>query len=389
MKPRVAVVHPMLLPGGGSEAQAMGTIEALADDHRVTLITMGRPDLEALNRSCGTRVDPARVDVLTVAIPPGLRTWFDALRGYRLARYCRRHAGDFEVMISAYNVMDFGRPGIQMIADFSFDDNLRRELHAPAGPADALLKRGSAGRSAYLAFGRWLSGGGDGAWKANRTTACSAWVRDLLRDRFGVASEVVYPPVAAGARQVPWEDREDGFVVMGRLAPEKGIHQAIEILAEVRKKRPVHLHILGRRGRASYARKIEKLAARNRDWVHLEGAVYGPEKEALLAGHKYGLSGCRHEAFGIAVAEMVRAGQIVWVPDGGGQTEIVAHPGLIFSGPAQAAELILACLGAPACESEMRRHLEARAGLFSAARFAGEIRAVVKGFLEEKDARPA
>jgi glycosyltransferase involved in cell wall biosynthesis len=389
MMPRVAVVHPHLLPGGGSEACAMWTARALQDDCRVTLITMGRPDLEALNRSCGSDVDPGRIEVRALAIPPGLRTRFDALRGFRLERHCRRHSGDFDVLISAYNAMDFGVPGIQMIADFAFDDGLRRELHAAGGAAAGPFHRGSAGRRLYLALARALAGSGGDGWKRNRTVACSAWVRGLLAARFAVASEVVYPPVAGGGPKVPWEEREDGFVVMGRLVPEKGIGPVADVLARVREKKPVHLHVLGRPVRAAYAREIDGLRRRHGDWVHLEGPVYGPEKEAFLGRHKYGISGCRNEAFGIAVAEMVKAGAIVWVPDGGGQTEIVAHPGLVYAGPENAAALILEALGDPDREAGLRRHLEARGEMFSGPRFVAGMRAVVEDFLKVRHGLPA
>ncbi|MBE3130005.1 MAG: hypothetical protein IMZ54_04700, partial [Acidobacteria bacterium] len=159
------------------------------------------------------------------------------------------------------------------------------------------------------------------------------------------------------------------------------------IFDDVRKKKPVHLHIIGRRERTAYAREVEELCRRNRDWIHLEGEKYGPEKAEFLARHKYGISGCRNEAFGIAVAEMVKAGSLVWVPDGGGQKEIVAHPGLIYSGRGNAAALILAALGAPAAEAALRYHLEARADLFSSGRFVEEMRGIVRGFLAEKHVR--
>lgn len=378
MTPRVAVVHPHLLAGGGSEAVAMWTVRALQDDCRVTLLTTGRPDLEALDRSCGAGVDPARVEVRALALPPGLRTRFDALRGFRLERHCRRRAGDYDVMISTYNAMDFGIPGVQLIVDFSFDDALRRELHAAGGP----FHRASAARSLYLAAARALAGGGRDGWKRNRTLACSAWVRRLLEARFGVASEVVYPPVADGGPGLPWEEREDGFVVMGRLVPEKGVGLVVDVLARVRAERPVHLHVLGRPVRAAFARDVDALRRRHGDWIHLEGPVYGPEKEALLGRHRYGLSGCRSEAFGIAVAEMVKAGAIVWVPDGGGQTEIVDHPGLVYSGAGNAASLILETLGRPDREAALRRHLRARGETFSGPRFVAEMRAVVADFLK-------
>jgi glycosyltransferase involved in cell wall biosynthesis len=194
---------------------------------------------------------------------------------------------------------------------------------------------------------------------------------------------VVYPPVAGESPRVPWAEREDGFVVIGRLVPEKGLPLIMDILSEVRKVKPVHLHIIGRRGRTSYARKIEDLCGRHADWVRLEGEMYGPEKEAFLARHKYGLSGCRSEAFGIAVAEMVKAGLVVWVPNGGGQTEIVADASLIFDGPDNAVTRILSVITGAERETSLRRHLEGRAAAFSPARFGEEMRAVARDFLTD------
>lgn len=387
MNPRVAVVHPRLLPGGGSEAGAMWTLQAMQDRSRLTVITMGCPDLRALNRNYGTNIDLGKIQGRFLRVPLGTKRRFDALRGYRLARYCRRHARDFDVMISAYNVMDFGVAGIQQVADFSFDDALRRELHSANGAAGGRFYKASPGRSLYLGLARALAGGRNDGWKRNRTVANSEWTRDLLRERFGVASEVVYPPVAGDFPPVPWNEREDGFVVIGRLAPEKGLCRVIEILKDVRKEKPVHLHILGRRERTAPAREVEELCRGNSDWVHLEGEKYGPEKAEFLARHKYGISGCPNEAFGIAVAEMVKAGLLVWVPDGGGQKEIVAHPGLIYSGRGHAAALILGALGEPAVAAELRRHLKVRADLFSAGRFVEEMRGIVKAFLEANHVR--
>jgi len=389
MTPRVAVVHPQLVAGGGSEACAMWTLQALQDESLLTLVTMGRPDLGSLNRKYGTTVDANKIEGRFLRFVPGTRKRLDALRGFPLSRYCRRHARDFDVMISVYNIMDFGVVGIQRIADFSFDDALRRELHSGNGGAGVGVYKASPMRSIYLGLARALAGNRGDGWKRNLTVANSEWTRDMLRERFGVASSVVYPPVAGDFPAVPWSEREDGFVVVGRLAPEKGIRRVIEILGDVRKEKPVHLHIVGRRGRTGHAREIEDLCRRNRDWIHLEGEKYGPEKAEILARHKYGISGCRNEAFGIAVAEMVKAGLVVWVPDGGGQKEIVAHPGLVYSGRGQAASLILAALGDPAAEAAMRYHLEARADLFSSGRFVDEMRGIVRGFLSEEHVRRA
>jgi len=386
MTPRVAVVHPQLVAGGGSEACAMWTLQALQDECRLTLVTMGRPDLGSMNRKYGTTVDENKIEGRFLRLPPGTRKRFDALRGFRLARYCRRHARDFDAMISAYNVMDFGVPGIQVIADLSFDDGLRRELDFAGGVAESAFHKASVGRSLYLGLARALTGSRGDDWKRNLTVANSEWTRDLLRERFGVASNVVYPPVVGDFPAVPWSEREDGFVFIGRLVPEKGVHRVIEILGDVRKEKPVHLHIIGRRGPAATAREIEELCRRHAEWVHLEGEMYSPEKERFLAGHKYGISGRRSEAFGIAVAEMVKAGCLVWVPDGGGQTEILAHPELIYAGRDEAVAKIRGVLTEPEKQTRLRDHLRARAGLFSAERFVREMRVIVREFLEENRA---
>jgi hypothetical protein len=113
----------------------------------------------------------------------------------------------------------------------------------------------------------------------------------------------------------------------------------------------------------------------------LDGPLYGPAKEAVLASHRYGIAGCRHEAFGIAAAEMVRAGMIVWVPRGGGQVEIVDHPDLIYDGEDDAVRKIAAVLSDPARQAALRVHLAGQAEKFSAERFMDGIRRAVDRFM--------
>jgi glycosyltransferase involved in cell wall biosynthesis len=382
MKPKIAVVHQHLVPGGGSEACTLWMTHALQDEAEVTLITMGEPDLGALNRAYGTAVEAGRVALLSIAIPAGMRRRFDALRGYRLARYCRDHAPDFDLMISAYNVMDFGRIGIQRVGDFSFDDGLRRAFYPGQGAWGKLLYRRSPGRSLYLWLGRRLSGITEDGWRANWTVANSEWTRKILDERFGLGSQVVYPPVSGEFPDVPWRERENGFVVMGRLAPEKSLEQVIDILKTVRREFDVHLHVLGRSNGSSYSRKIEALVRENGAWASLEGPVYGEDKAQFLSRHKFGISGCRYEAFGIAVAEMVKAGCLVWVPRDGGQVEIVNRPELDYADRDEAVSKILALMRDERKADGLRTELKAGSERFSTGRFVEEIRAVVRRFLE-------
>ncbi|TNF32481.1 MAG: glycosyltransferase family 1 protein, partial [Deltaproteobacteria bacterium] len=64
------MLHPRL-GRGGSEAGAMWALEALQDDHALTLLTTGDVDWDGLNAFCGTAVRGAEVAVSRPALPPG------------------------------------------------------------------------------------------------------------------------------------------------------------------------------------------------------------------------------------------------------------------------------------------------------------------------------
>jgi glycosyltransferase involved in cell wall biosynthesis len=193
---------------------------------------------------------------------------------------------------------------------------------------------------------------------------------------------VLYPPVHADFEPAPWGQRENGFVVMARMAPEKEVERTIAILDEVRRAgHDVHLHVLGREDSRVYTEKIRGLCRERGGWACFEGLVVGERKKALLAGHRYGLSACRNEAFGIGVAEMAAAGCLAWVPRGGGQVEIVDNEELIYGTDEDAARKIVRVLEDGERQAALGRHLSARAGLFGSGRFAEEARRVVSGFL--------
>jgi glycosyltransferase involved in cell wall biosynthesis len=220
------------------------------------------------------------------------------------------------------------------------------------------------------------------------TVANSAWTRDLLSDAFGVQATVVFPPVQRIESPLPWERRADGFVSIGRLVPEKRVIEMIDILARVRGASSALVYrIAGRVPDSSYGRAVENKTRTAGGWVTLDGPVFGPAKAGQLAGYRYGLAGCLHESFGIAAAEMVRAGMIVWVPASGGQTEIVDHPDLIYDDDADAVAKISRVLRDPARQSALRAHLARQAEKFSVERFRAGIREAVANFRETHEPR--
>jgi glycosyltransferase involved in cell wall biosynthesis len=383
---RVGIVHQGL-GRGGSEAKALWGIEALKQDYDVSLITGGRVDLRRLNEFYGTSLKSGDFSILYAPLPLGLRytTKFAALQGHLIQRYVQRVAPSFDLLISAYNLYDFGVRGIQFLADFSFVDEWRLTLHPELRNWESWWYGDSAVRRAYLGLCRLISPSKPEAWKRNLTLANSDWSAALLRREFGIEARTIYPPVSEEFPPIPWEERENGFACIGRVVPEKRMDTAIRILYRVRQHgHDVHLHILGELDGSPYAKRLKKLAKENRNWVFLEGLTYGERKRDLLARHRYGINARENEPFGIAPAEMVKAGCIVFVPNSGGQVEIVNQPALIYEDDDEAVRKIEAVLADSTLATFLRTHLAEGAERFSVDGFRRGIRKIVIEFLHEK-----
>jgi len=382
---KVAVVHPGL-GSGGSEAATLWTIEALKPDYDVTFISLAGVNLDRLNAYYGTALAAGEFALRRAPLPLGLRntTKFDALKGRFLLRYVQRLAPEFDVLISGYGPMDFGKPGLQMIPDFSFVEEWRMDLHPTFRTRRAWFYGDTLVRRAYLGICDRIAAVRPDAWKQNVTLSNSAWTADRLLKKYGIPSQVVYPPVAIDFPSTPYADRDNGFICLGRVSPEKCTHSAIEILQKVRERgHDVHLHILGGLDGSDYANKVRGLADQFREWVFLEGVALGERKIELLSGHRFGINTCPNEAFGIAVAEMVLAGCVVFVPNGGGQVEIINHPALIYENEADAVEKIDAILSHEAEQENMRDHLRRGSTPFSMETFVEAMRRLVAQFVEQ------
>ena len=127
----------------------------------------------------------------------------------------------------------------------------------------------------------------------------------------------------------------------------------------------------------AYAERIAARARAAGGWVSIESGLSRDALAARMAGHRYGIHGHLNEHYGLVVAEMLHAGCIVWVPNDGGQVEIVGDGRLCYDTVEEAAASIVATLRDAGREAELRRHLAAQAGRFSTATFVREFRAVI------------
>ena len=375
------------MPPGGGHVLAAWMLQALTTEHRVTLLTWEPPQLDVVNRHSGTALVSGSFEVAVVR-PMARRVARLApihaalYRALYLTSVARHAASAFDLSITADNEADLGAPGIQYVHFPKFTSHRpERDLR--------WYNRAPLARRAYQTLGQRLFGHSPARMQRNLTLVNSAYMRAVVADSLGIDATVVHPPDPGTFPDVPWDHRDDGFVCLARLSPEKRLLDVIEILAAVRR---VHsrtsLHIVGAPDDHDYVRRLEERARAHGPWLRLHTDVPRDALVSIVAGRRYGIHAMADEPFGIAIAEMIRAGCIVFAPDTAGPAEIIgAYPPLLFGSATQAIERIVAILANGDAQRRACAHLATRAPLFTTERFIAEIRTIVAGVLERRRAR--
>lgn len=379
---RVLLVQPSLQPPGGGNGVAAWMLQALAGVHRVTVLSWTPVDVDDINRFFGTTLTSSSFD--TIVVPRSWRLLPDVwplplalVRSALLMRYARRVSDRFDVLIGVHNEADYGRRGIQYVHYPTYvrprpEVDLRWYHRVPP-----LLE-------AYYRIADALAGFSLERMKENVTLTNSRWTAARIRDFLGVEARVLYPPVVGASDRRPWEDRQNGFLAVGRISPEKEYERLIRILSRIRATgHDVTLTIVGTWDRKvrGYVDRLQQLARAAGPWVRLRQHVSRAELQHLMASHRYGIHGMREEHFGMAPAEMTASGMIVWVPAGGGQMEIVGdEPALLYASDEEAIERIAQVLSQPAEQDRLLTHLRRRSTLFGTERFVAEVRDIVQSW---------
>ena len=383
---RVLLVQPSLQPPGGSNAVAAWTLQALAAEHHVTVLTWQPVSIDPINRFFGTHLRAGDFD--TIVVPRSWRLVADHLptpatliKMALLMRYTRRVSGGFDVVFGVYNETDYGRRGIQYV---HYPTYLRprpqvdlRWYHPP-----------QQGLNLYYALADRIADFSLDRLKGNLTLVNSNWTGEHVARFLGITTRTLYPPVVDPAPGLPWEERRNGFLAIGRISPEKEYERIMQIVARVRANAPdLTLKIVGTRDRHSrrYFNSLTSLARSLGSWIDFRDNLSRDEVRALMASHRYGIHGMREEHFGMAPAELARAGVIVWVPRGGGQMEIVGRePALMYESEDDAVHKIAATLVDPSEQRRLRDMLAAVSDQFSTARFMDQVQTIVNEFEASK-----
>jgi glycosyltransferase involved in cell wall biosynthesis len=379
----IAVIHMDLMAKGGGEAVCMHVLESLEEDHDVTLLTLSDPDLDALNDYFRTDVRSITVE-LAGRLGPLLHRRYDlgyyVLQNALLGRYARDRSADFDLQISTINELGLPDDSIEYV-HFPFDwtvaldSELREQIFHPTIDAGGLYER----------LCTWVAGITPESFEESTVLANSAWTADAVENAYGTRPDVVYPPVdTRGFDDRSWEEREPGFVTIGRIERSKRIRELVEIVDGVREQGVgTHLHIVGPTVDSEYSEEIATMADR-RPYVELEGELPRSTLVERVCSHRYGIHGKRHEHFGMAVAELRAGGAIPFVPDTGGPSVIVGdRPEVQFGSPEEAVGKITEVLSRPALQADLRSDPETIRRRFGRERFKKRIASLVDAALED------
>jgi len=380
---RLLVLLPDLKGVGGGNVLSAWALQAVVLDHDVTILTSRPPVLEAVNRYAGTAL-AARS--FRVELVPGWarllrRVWptpIALVHRHVLIRAARKRAAEYDLVFSLENEVDVGRRALQYV-------------HFPWGfwprpEVDFRWYHLRGAVAAYYAVLRRIFPVSREGIAANETLVNSDWTGRKFVEAYGGTTRTVFPPAPGRFPEVPWEERLDRIVVAGRFSPEKALGKVIAIVEGVRARgHSVTLLLAGTRERhgviGRYADQILALARERSNWVDVRLDASRSELESIVAHSRWGLHGMAEEHYGMAIAEMVLAGCVPFVPEGGGAIEVVGElPEVRYASVEDAVAKIVAVRSDPALLLRLRNALSARRPFLGADRFIEAIRDAVARF---------
>jgi glycosyltransferase involved in cell wall biosynthesis len=382
MKRRLLLVHSRLTSKGGGDAVGAWALQALREHYAISLATLAPVDCDAINDSFGTTLSPSDFELHVAperylrvlrAMPTAstLLQWSLTMRWAQTLD--RKH--HYDVLLGTDNAMDFQRRGLHYVHDL-------RE-HAPKHAQDMRwFHRLPSVLGAYHEACRRLARSSDAGLCRNVSLVNSEHTARRVRERFGVESTVLYPPVPGVFPDVPWSERRPDFVCVGRMHPEKRWELAVEIIERVRAMgHDTRLTLVAHRQNAACEAQLRDLQ-RTRPWFTIRSDLSRTDLAGELTRHRFGLHTMQNESFGIGPAEILRAGCVPFVHASGGPVEIVGHePRLLFRSVDDAAQTIHSVLTSDPQQAQLRTHAAAQAARFSAAHFSDQLRDLVQRFL--------
>jgi glycosyltransferase involved in cell wall biosynthesis len=371
-------------PLGGKEAVFAWALQSACSTYEVTVFTWGASvNTAGFNRQYGSSLHRGDFHLkrpgvmmralcrLIAALDPDPASIQPAVL---LMRSAKRISPGYDLAIGCEMETDFGVPGLQYI-HYPW-----LEAFAPALAAFEDLRgwrKVKAFLSGQIRPWMWLGDFSLRRMRASRTLANSDWTRGRVQAAYALESATLHPPAPGVFSSVPWAEKENGFLCIGRIHPNKRIDWLIETLEPLRSEVPgLRLHIVGTIGdRAEdlrYFKLLQRKLASRADWIAIYPDLSREELDDLAVRQRYGVHAMIDEHFGIAIAEMMRAGCIPFVHDSGGAPEVVGRdPRLLYQSAEELRSRILRVVRTPEEQQALSTGLKSAAERFSPERFMG------------------
>jgi glycosyltransferase involved in cell wall biosynthesis len=287
-------------------------------------------------------------------------------------RLARKKTGSYDLVVSTMSEMSFKTPSVQYV----HYPNFNRSMIEP--------ERGQVAR-VYERVNRAIAGTNALARRSHTYIANSRWTADRFKRIYAEQPKVVYPPVDTSEFvPLPWDQRENGVLIVGRVAPDKRLIKVIEAFARLcRDGYDGHLRIVGPIHDAEYGERV-KQKAKATDAVRFDGRISRSKLVMAMSEYRYAIHGKRNEHFGMVVAEFIAAGMLPFVANSGGQTEIIGNNELLtYDKWSELREKFLSVSNDREMQLRLRKRLPDVTSQFGQERFRDEIRSIVSSKLAE------
>lgn len=196
----------------------------------------------------------------------------------------------------------------------------------------------------------------------------------------GFSGGRVIPPLVMHGANTTSSVRTHEVMMVGRMAPSKGLEYAVKAIALVDRLRPdlkAELHLIGSSaGWDAYAQGVQRLAGLAVAPVATRGSLSDADRDALYRRAGLLLVTSRHEGFCVPLVEAMRAGTPIVATDVGAVGETLGGAGILLppGDPELIAEAVIRVLDDHALADTLSRQGLIRANDFDPDRVESQLR---------------
>jgi len=327
---KVLVVHPFLNILGGAEFVALQIIAIILKNYRyeVTILTYNELSVARIYEYFDISKYLNLVKFIKIKLPFLLRFSkgrFHTLKIAYIHRLAKRIACNYDICISTYNEIDFGKIGIQYIHHPNYADYTYLS-HVKIANLDSLRNKVPCFDRVYKILLKLIAKYNIDGFKRNITLVNSHFMGEIIRNLYDIKAIVLYPSIISmhNIKSQNWEERLFQFISIGRISPEKNFLELINVFLAIAKKYPLARFIIAWRvGDQKYYKRLCHVINDLKINIKILTDIGEEDRNNLYRTSKFYIHAKTYEHFGISILEAANAGCLTFVHNSGGMREIV------------------------------------------------------------------